>query len=51
MWIDDPSGLCLNAIAQHTSLGVVVELQALHILSRGIQVDIVGEVVDVRIHL
>ena len=51
MIIDDPCSLSFHAITQHTGLGVVVELQALHILSRGIQIDIVGEVVDVGVHL
>ena len=51
MRIDDPCGLCLHAVAQHSGLGVVVELQALHIVCRGVQVNVVGEVVDVRVHL
>ena len=51
MAVDNPRGLCLYTIAQHTGLGVVVELQTLYILSRWIQVDIVGEVVHVGVNL
>ena len=51
MAVDDPCGLCLHTVAQYTSLGVVVELQTFHIRCCGIQVDVVGEVVDVGINL
>ena len=40
------AGLGLHAPAEHASLGVLIELQTFHIVGCGVQIDVVGEIVD-----
>ena len=51
MTIHPPTGLRLNAVAKHSCLGVVVELQSLDEGGRGVQVDVVREIIEIGIDL
>ena len=46
-----PLHLNFYAIAQHLGLRVLIQLKALYVLRRRVQINVVGEVVQIGFHL